>query len=201
VGPEKDKVRLHPVESQKLLDHIEDMDPTIRKWIAEVIGQEMALKNGAVAAIPAGKSADIPTMARILGLCDYYEAMTHPRSWRKGISPHEMIKNFLKNRRQEVDSLLIRNFVGALSLFPPGCLVQLSTQESAYVVLIHSDMPTRPTVEIRVRSDGTACSPPKLINLIENPTTHIVAAIDESQAGIKDPVLLKQLESDRWWIE
>jgi len=80
-------------------------------------------------------------------------------------------------------------------------LVQLSTQESGYVVMVHPEMPTRPTVELRVRSDGAIFSPPRLIDLVENPTTHIVAAIEESQAGIKNVDFLKQLEASHWWTE
>jgi hypothetical protein len=166
-----------------------------------VIGQELAWKKGNAPMGDTGKSADIPAMARILQLCDIYEAMTHPRAWRKGISPHAMIKNLLKQRVQTFEPVLVKNFVKCLSLFPPGCLVQLSTQESGYVVRIHPGMPSCPTVELRVHANGAIYSPTRIIDLTENPTTHIAAAIDESQAGIKDPNFLARLEADRWWTE
>jgi HD-GYP domain-containing protein (c-di-GMP phosphodiesterase class II) len=199
--PEKEQVRLHPVESQKLLERIEDLEPNLRKWFSDLIEHESAWKRGSAGASPSGKSADIPAMARVLGLCDSYEALTHPRVWRKGLTPHDMIKNLLRQRRPELDPPLVKNFVLHLSLFPPGSFVQLSTQESGYVVLVNPTTPTRPTIELRVKANGEMTSPIRLNNLADNPTTHIVAAVEESQAGIKDPNALKELEASHWWPE
>ncbi|MDI6641630.1 MAG: HD domain-containing protein, partial [Elusimicrobiota bacterium] len=77
---------------------------------------------------PKGLSGeDINIFARIIGVADVYEALTHKRPWRDRYLPHEALKKMIEIADSDFDTKLIKLFIDKISLYPPGSYVRLNT--------------------------------------------------------------------------
>ena len=198
---ERQEIRLHPVESRRMLDLIHDIEASVRKTIAEVIEAEMAVKTPAKARDNLEKGSDLHMAAEIIALCDIYEAMSHPRSWRKPLLPHEAVKTLIIKHGEDFSRPIIKMFVEKLSIYPPGSWVELNSGELAVVVAANPKLPTIPTVEIRVRADGSPLEPTQTVDLSQISMTHVAKAVDETEIVLRDKKLMLQLQAARWWVE
>lgn len=198
---EFEEVQLHPVESQRLLEFIHDIEQTTKQAISDIIGQERGRKAGKGYPRGFSKAEDLRLASQIIGLCDIFEAMSHPRSWREAILPSDAVKDLIKKHSEDFSRPLMQAFLERVSLFPPGSYLQLSAGEIACVVAANAKFPTRPVVEVRLAADRSPQDPPTVINLAENPLIHILRPVDETKIGIKDKKLAMALQAARWWIE
>ncbi|MBI3550312.1 MAG: hypothetical protein HY078_14830 [Elusimicrobia bacterium] len=139
--------------------------------------------------------------AQILCVCDIYEANTHPRDWRTPLIPHDALKKLIRGSLPGIEDRIVKFFLERMSLFPPGSFVQLSSGEIAAVVGVHAELPTRPILEIRVRSDGQKEAPGVRLDLGEHPVLHVAKAIDETAVPMRDAKLQLQFQANRWWTD
>jgi hypothetical protein len=65
----------------------------------------------------------------------------------------------------------------ALSIFPVGSLVRLSSGEIGRVAAANPERPMRPVVEMIFDSRDTPLDPPRTVDLTEEPNFHIKGAI------------------------
>jgi len=67
-------------------------------WIAKVVSQEQERENGQ--GYPNGlKGDEIHDYAKIIGIVDVYEALTHHRPQRRGHMPHDAVKLILGTQK------------------------------------------------------------------------------------------------------
>lgn len=198
---ERQEVGLHPMDSKLMLEMVPDIEASARRTIGEVIEAEMSFKNPAKVHDTLEKGSDLHTAAEIIALCDMFEAMSHPRSWRKPLLPHEAVKTLIKKHGGDFSRPIIRGFVEKLSIYPPGSWVKLNTGELAVVVAANPKMPTIPTVEIRISSDGAPLESPQVADLSQVPMTHVAKAVDETELPLRDKRLMLQLQAARWWVD
>ncbi|MBI4386671.1 MAG: HD domain-containing protein [Elusimicrobia bacterium] len=197
---ERKEIRLHPLASQELLGHIQNTEESLKNMLSEIVGQVHERANGS--GYPHGIGREkINLGAQIIGLCDIYEALSHPRNWRNAMLPHDAIKLILRDNAEEFDRHLLKALLEQLSLYPPGSYVRLSTHEIGRVLQVNPSFPTRPLVEIRIQADKTKEDPPKIVNLLKRPLIHVSQAVDETQIAVKDPRLRLQFEASRWWTD
>ena len=189
------EIQLHPMESRKMLDHLHGIEESAKQTISEIIAHEGARKSRP------GGFKDAHAAAEIICLCDIYEAMSHHRAWRAALLPHDAVKTMLKQNSQQFDRKLLQAFVERLSLYPPGSYVEITGGEIAWVLAANPKTPTLPTVEVRLRADGTVKSPPNSINLSQQPLIHIERAVDETKLHLSDKRLLLAFQANRWWVE
>lgn len=193
------EIRLHPAEGRKLLDRIPAIPESVKRLIGDTIVQVHERKSGKGYPQGLSRSEDILPGAQIIGLCDIYAAISHPRPWRPAAVPHEALKTLLNEHADDFEAKLLRSLLERLSLFPPGSFVQLSSGEVGCVVSTRAGLPTRPCVEVRIRQDGERQLPPFRVDLKDAPMTHIARAVDETSLNVKDPKLALQLQANRWW--
>ncbi|MFT6201807.1 MAG: HD-GYP domain-containing protein (c-di-GMP phosphodiesterase class II) [Candidatus Endobugula sp.] len=62
---------------------------------------------------------------KIVSLADSYDAMTADRHYSKAITPSAAIKEIYKHRGTQFDEKLALQFIEAISLYPPGTIVEL----------------------------------------------------------------------------
>ena len=98
--------------------------------------------------------------AKIIHICDVYEAMLSKRSYKKRLNPSDVIEYMMGNAGIMFNKELLEVFVKNLIPYPEGMLVMLSTEESAVIKKNNRDFPTRPLV---ITLSG------KVINLIKHP--------------------------------
>ena len=180
------------------LELITGMDPHLKERAKRIIRQAHERVDGSGYPLRlSGKEIDL--LAQIIGVADIYEAMTHPRAWREGCHPHEVIRQFIEEGPQKHSARIIKSLVSALSLYPPFSLVALSSGEIARVIKPIKGSLTKPLVEILLDADFTPVKN-HILNLKECP---IYNAIDRPvlQSELKEinPEFAAQIESARWW--
>jgi hypothetical protein len=123
--------------------------------------------------------AAIDPDAKIIGLVDTYSALTLPPSSRRRLRPHEAIRDIVKTRNDQFPSALIKGLLSEISVFPPGTVVRLNTDEVGRVIAVNRNHPLRPKVEILADGKGHRLPAPKLLDLSEAPFLYITGPIGE----------------------
>ena len=82
--------------------------------------------------------------AKILGLADTYTSLTVPPSARPRLRPHEAVREIVKSRHESFPSTLIKALLSEISVFPPGTVVRLNTEEIGRVIAVNRNHPLRP---------------------------------------------------------
>jgi HD-GYP domain-containing protein (c-di-GMP phosphodiesterase class II) len=118
--------------------------------------------------------------AKILGLVDTYTALTAPPASRARLRPHEAIREIVKSRHDEFPSTLIKALLAEISVFPPGTVVRLNTEEIARVIAVNRNHPLRPRVEVLADGKGHRLSVPKPLDLSEAPFLYITGPVAET---------------------
>lgn len=107
--------------------------------------------------------------AKIMGLCDVAESLTHPRSWREAYTSYDMVKILLSGNKQLFDTKILKRFLQRITPFPPGSLVQINTGEIGHVVHVNRDNPLRPVVQVEGNRRGET-----RIDLKKSPLLYVV---------------------------
>ncbi|HEV8584866.1 MAG TPA: HD domain-containing phosphohydrolase [Methylomirabilota bacterium] len=117
--------------------------------------------------------------AKIIGLVDTYTALTMPPSARPRLRPHEAIRDIVKTRNDQFPSALVKALLSEISVFPPGTVVRLNTDEIGRVIAVNRNHPLRPKVEIMADGKGQRLPAPKVLDLSEAPFLYITGPIGE----------------------
>jgi HD-GYP domain-containing protein (c-di-GMP phosphodiesterase class II) len=198
--PEMALLRQHSAEGQKLLAAFPGITGPLRETVQQVIGQEHERAGGA--GYPGGRPAEsIHPFAKIVGACDVYEAVTHPRPWRGRTLPHTALRLMIEEHESAFDPGVVKSLIEALSLYPPGSFVKLSSGEIGRVISLNPGLPTRPQVKLLLDARGSRLPGPKNVNLALQPILYIADAVDETQAPTPDQRLLLELRAQRWWVK
>jgi len=197
---EYERIKQHPQQGYDLWLKFPFSQEDIKEKIGNIILEHHERANGS--GYPKGlKEEEIDPLAKIVGLIDTYETMTHPRSWRGRFIPHEAIKRLVEQDAGEFDRRHIKSLMNLLSFYPLGSFVRLSTNEIARVVDVNEKQPTRPVVEVVVNSQGTRCEERRVVNLVETPVIYIKDAVDENRLEIEDKELALALRMSKWWVK
>lgn len=172
---ELETIRKHPYYTYKILQTLGEK----YSWIAEVAYQEQEREGGQ--GYPRGlKGDEIHDYAKIIGIVDVYEALTHHRPQRKGYMPHEAVKLILGNQKDFFSNNVKRLLLTKLSCFPLGSYVKLNSKAICKVVEINESSPLRPTVEILFDSRGRNLPKKKITRLTDAPLLYIIGTVYES---------------------
>ena len=117
--------------------------------------------------------------AKILGLADMYTGLTLPPTARPRLRPHEAVREIVKSRHEAFPSALIKALLSEISVFPPGTVVRLNTEEIGRVIAVNRNHPLRPRVEIMADSKGQRLPAPKTVDLSEAPFLYITGPVTE----------------------
>jgi hypothetical protein len=123
--------------------------------------------------------AAIDPDAKILGLADMYTGLTVPPTARPRLRPHEAVREIVKSRHEAFPSPLIKALLSEISVFPPGTVVRLNTEEIGRVVAVNRNHPLRPRVEVMADAKGQRLPAAKTIDLSESPFLYITGPVTE----------------------
>ncbi len=192
-------IRVHAEEGKKRLDFFSGWTTDLKATVAQVIGETHARSRGGGEA-GSGSSEDIHPFAKIIGLTEVYEALTHMRPWRPRTVPHDVLRSFVEENAAEFDPGLIRSLVETLSLYPPGSFVRLSTGDVGRVLTANAGLPLRPRVWLMIDPQGRRVEGNVVLNLAVKPAVFITDAVDETKIRTADPRLALALRAQRWWV-
>ncbi len=139
---EYDSIKKHAYLGYKL---VEDLDIPEEIKLAILMHHEKIDGSG----YPLGLTDDrISTTAKIVAICDIYEAMTADRVYRPKICPFEVIRNFEQNSYDLLDTQLLLAFLQNIVYTYVGSYVMLSDNREAEVVFINQSYLSKPIVKV-----------------------------------------------------
>lgn len=163
--PEKSAMLFKPHFPSRVIDAILDMHETI---------------DGK--GYPKGKTdGEISFLAKVVAICDIFEALTHVRSFRPEFSPYAAIKLIIKKKDIMFDRKLVKRFVEFMSIYPVGNLVYLNTGETGMVVGANPSSPTRAMVRVLLNPKREVVPAGRTIDLLKDPMIYISGSVDAKE--------------------
>ncbi|MDD4952157.1 MAG: HD-GYP domain-containing protein, partial [Desulfovibrionaceae bacterium] len=134
-------IKRHPLDGYLLLSKQKCFPSDILTAVAE----HHERHNGT--GYPNGISGDsICMFAKILSLCDVYDALTSIRPYKGPVSPYEALRIMYGMRERHFKTKEMERFIKCLGVFPAGSLVRLNSGHYAVVCKTNSDDPLHPKV-------------------------------------------------------
>jgi HD-GYP domain-containing protein (c-di-GMP phosphodiesterase class II) len=174
------QVRRHPVYGLDMLQKLVGRRSGIPRSIPIVAYQSHERENGS--GYPKGRSGRvIHDFAKILAICDVYNALTARRPWREGLLPYLAMEQIvLMGARREFDPEVIRALLRYVSLFPIGSWVELSDGSRARVVAGNESNFARPAVSVVWRG-AQRLEPPERVDLAAQQDLEIIRPAPEPE--------------------
>lgn len=109
---------------------------------------------------PQGLSGnEIPQFARIISICDSYDALTSDRPYREAMTPNSAIKHLYSMTNSSFHPRYLENFIKCVGIYPVGCFVKLSDGRYGVVVTNTPKAPLLPQIKIVFNSRFRAIHP------------------------------------------
>ena len=164
----------HPGHTCEMLKSV------VPKMLVEVVYQEHEREKGQ--GYPRGLRGDqIQELAKILSVADVFEALTHPRAYRKALISYDALQELIEMREDSFDPRYIKALMNALTVFPLGSWVQLNTGETCIVRSTNTKNLMRPVVEVLWTSRGGPIEQEKTVDLAKSPHLFIDKPLYEDQ--------------------
>jgi len=107
----------------------------------------------------------ISMAARIASVADAYDAITSERSYKKRLPGYKGISEIIASVGNHLDPLVVRTFVNAFGMYPPGTEVELSDGRCGVVAAPGERSILKPRVCLRTDSEGKNFLHPVLVDL------------------------------------
>ncbi|WP_432736037.1 HD-GYP domain-containing protein [Maridesulfovibrio sp. FT414] len=151
---EFDEIKQHPLSGQSYLT----LQNGIPENIVRAVSEHHEKYDGS--GYPNGLSGNsISKYARIISICDAYDAMTADRPYREALTPNMAIKHLYSMTNSSFHPRYIENFIKCVGIYPAGCFVKLSDGRYAVVVENTPQAPLLPRVKIVFNSRFKAITP------------------------------------------
>ena len=118
-------------------------------------------------------------ITELLGIVDFFEAITHCRPMRGPLTPHMGMNMLLESKKGKFSRETLTAFVSEFSFYPVNSVVQLNSGEVGQVVKTNRNWPLRPIVRILLRSDGQPQEAKKEVDLLQNSILFITKDISD----------------------
>lgn len=116
--------------------------------------------------------------AKIVAVCDVFDAMTNPKPYRPAYKIYEVIEYLQAMKGTYFDAEIVDTFVNHIAVYPSGSGVILSTKETGIVQRQNKGLPTRPVVKVLKDEHGLDAINPREIDLSVETTIFITETIE-----------------------
>lgn len=181
---EYDRIKNHPLYGADILSKIKDIPDAV----IYVVREQHERQDGS--GYPHGlKNGKISEYARIVAIVDVYEALTHNRSYRKKISPHEAIKELIANDSL-FDPLMLKVLVKKTGVYPISSWVELNSNEIGTVTMNNEGFPLRPVLQVLFDTKWNRLKNSRCIDLSKQFNLFIKKVITDEELAkeIKGPI-------------
>ncbi|WCN38360.1 HD-GYP domain-containing protein [Aneurinibacillus uraniidurans] len=120
------------------------------------------------------KGDEIHRYARVLAVCDVFDAVTTNRVYRSAMLPHDAMEILYTGSGTHFEPEIVDAFRRTVAIYPIGLTVQLNTGETGVVVDYNRNVPARPVVRVTRLPDGSVPSRYYEIDLAKELTVMIV---------------------------
>lgn len=109
----------------------------------------------------------IPLLAKIAGLVDYYETLVEPRGEQTPMTPAQAVAHLYELRNIEFQEDLVEHFIQSIGIYPTGTLVQLSNGQRGAVVSNSRGRRLWPQVMVMTDTAQRPLKAARIVNLAE----------------------------------
>ncbi|MGB7934373.1 MAG: HD-GYP domain-containing protein [Gammaproteobacteria bacterium] len=134
---------------------------------------------------------EIPFVGQIAGIIDFYVSVTSPRPYARAVSPSNATYMLYQQQGRYFSDLLVRSLIQALSTYPTGSLIELSSGEVGVVVSQNPGLRLKPNVVLLLDPDKSPYGSYPLISLVDYTQEHagnpvnIKKALADGEYGIR----------------
>jgi HD-GYP domain-containing protein (c-di-GMP phosphodiesterase class II) len=134
---------------------------------------------------------EIPFMGQIAGIIDFYVSVTSPRPYARAVSPSNATYMLYQQQGRYFSDLLVRSLIQALSTYPTGSLIELSSGEVGVVVSQNPGLRLKPNVVLLLDPDKSPYGSYPLISMVDYTQEHagnpvnIKKALADGEYGIR----------------
>lgn len=153
------RLRHHVELAGEIFSHCPTMPPDV----VEIVIYHLERYDGS--GVPGGKAGDqIPLLARIVGMVEWYDAMTSVKPYTRRILNTTESMDYLYQQRDVLfQEQLVDEFIRAIGIYPNGTLVELNSRDVALVQAQDPRNRTQPRLLIVRSANGRELT--KYINL------------------------------------
>ncbi|MDQ5985440.1 MAG: hypothetical protein CSYNP_01150 [Syntrophus sp. SKADARSKE-3] len=169
---EIDLIKSHPILSREVLMPFKDRYQAVIDAVYE--HQEREDGQGYPRRL---KGDEISEYAKIIGICDSYEAMTHNRPHKKALMQTESIRELIGSKNRLFSPLIIKAFLDEISIFPIGSYVRLNNRNIGCVVATNRTNPLKPSIKLLYDENGKKFAEGRIIDLKANPVLNIEGSV------------------------
>jgi putative nucleotidyltransferase with HDIG domain len=120
------------------------------------------------------KGDEIHPFAKVLSVCDVFDALTTHRVYRRSMLPHEAMELIYTETHTHFDVDIVEAFRSTIAIYPIGLTVKVNTGETAIVIGQNRDAPTRPILRVIKDAGGHSVSSYYDIDLMKDLSVMIV---------------------------
>ena len=114
------------------------------------------------------KGKGISKLAKIISICDVYDAVSSDRSYRKKFTPSDAYELVLAGSRQIFDEEIVGVFKNTFSVYPLGTCIKLSNGTEGYVIKQNKGFPDRPVIRVLYDKHSREPIPFYDVDLLDN---------------------------------
>jgi HD-GYP domain-containing protein (c-di-GMP phosphodiesterase class II) len=167
-------IRKHPETGRDLLLPYQADYP----WLLKTVYQHHERENGQ--GYPLGvKGDEITEYAKIIGLCDSYEAMTHSRPHRKALMQFDSVRQLIESKDRQFSPQILKLFLKELTIYPIGSYVRLNNAAIGRVIDTNKSQPMRPVINVLIDGKGNHVAMEETIDLSKNNVLTILDVVPE----------------------
>jgi HD-GYP domain-containing protein (c-di-GMP phosphodiesterase class II) len=176
---EQEALRQHPVFGAEILERCAPRNEPLRRAVLQE--HERARGQG----YPYGLfDRDLDPIARILGVADVFEALSHPRTYRSPFTALQALERVVGMQDEYFAPQVVSALVNEISAFPLDSYVQISSGEIGRVVATDPDNILRPKVELVWDADWKRIQEPAVLDLASRPDLTVARALLDSELPI-----------------
>ena len=167
-------IRKHPETGRDLLMPFQEDFP----WLLNTVYQHHERENGQ--GYPLGiKGEKITEYAKIIGICDSYEAMTHSRPHRKAILQFDSVRQLIQSKERQFSPHIVKLFLEELTIYPIGSYVRLNNAAVGRVIATDKSQPMRPVINLLIDGKGNRVAVEETIDLAKSYVLTILDVVPE----------------------
>jgi len=146
--------------------------------VARAVHEHHERENGM--GYPAGiKGDEISEYAKIIGICDSYEAMTHDRPHKKAAAQYLSVLQLAGSKDRLFAPHIVKMFIDVITFYPIGSYVRLNNKAIGLVVETNPNNPLKPIIRVLFDGHGKRTIEEKMINLMENNILTITSGVSK----------------------
>jgi HD-GYP domain-containing protein (c-di-GMP phosphodiesterase class II) len=176
---EREALQQHPIYGAEILERCAPRC----EWLKRAVLQEHERARGQ--GYPYGlRDEELDPIARIIGVADVFEALSHPRTYRSPYTALQALERVVGMQEEYFSPQVVSALVNEISAFPLDSYVQISSGEIGRVVATDPANILRPRIELVWDADWNRIEEPSTLDLGERPDLTVARALLDSELPI-----------------